>query len=278
MNSEIRINYSKSFLLSLNNDIKTEVISYLTDEDLACKLSLICREMLKFLTTMEMDEKLWKEKSIRLIGKEYEKQLLTTFGNWKFAYFNLKAMRKFGNIISLTEIVSNDKYKKITWIGSFKNGRLKGRCIRTFCEEEGEFKEGELDGDGTRIFRAEWNRCRPLQTGIFKNGLLHGVGMTIGIDESKQIGIFVNGEIAYGTIEFADGTIWNGTIKHGFINGQGIKIYSPKKERVYASEEGEFIDSNLHGHGQKNFSDSTITPIRGIFEKGRLIRLKGIHD
>jgi len=141
-----------------------------------------------------------------------------------------------------------------------------GRIRKVFGDgkiEIGQFVNGELDGDGVRIFPDELVQDSEdeFATNPYPNG--HK-------DIKRQKGIFKNGELeGKGAIYFFDGRDYEGQFKKGLLV-EGVKRYfsvigSPIKEEL-----GTFVDDKLTGPGEIRYKDGTIQ--KGSFESGILLK------
>lgn len=74
-----------SLFLALPDEIKIECLSYLPSQDLARKVSLVCKDLCR----IAFDDGLWKEKTIQRFGHVEGNTFFATTQNWKTTYIAL---------------------------------------------------------------------------------------------------------------------------------------------------------------------------------------------
>lgn len=233
--SNIRENF-EPFTLAPFEMIR-ECFSYLSDEDLLLRISLVCKKF----SEIANEESLWKKRIVQHLTPAQADQFFDTFGGWKAAYVNFKQMSKEGEVISSTEIKVNGERHQ----GNFKNGKLNGEG-KLIDEDgitwKGLFTDGYLGSHRIIIFpngkKAE---------GDFKNLLLTGKGTITDSDGEVQTGTFNQGILnGPGSIISQEKTI-EGNFRDGYLNGLGKVITSAR------IDEGYFKDGKLHGWGKRTF-------------------------
>jgi hypothetical protein len=83
----MQVNQTHS-ILSFDENLIMEIFSYLSAEELAKKVSLVC----KIFCNMAQKEKLWKDLTIRQFGKLEKYQSMITFTTWKRTYIELQEL------------------------------------------------------------------------------------------------------------------------------------------------------------------------------------------
>jgi hypothetical protein len=113
-----------------------------------------------------------------------------------------------------------DKYRG-TYVGDFKNGKYHGEGAFTYLssetleEESGNWKNGELDGYGTRIWSKNSNDIQQTRyEGDFENGRINGSGTKWYVWGDYFVGDFTSYSNGDGT---QTGTMYsiNGTSEYG---------------------------------------------------------------
>jgi hypothetical protein len=154
--------------------------------------------------------------------------------------------------------------KELIYSGEFKNGKLngKGTKISGVYRYEGQFMDDELNGFG-KLYKND----RLIYEGQFLNTVENGYGKMYASDGSIFEGKLENGYYKEGKIISIDGFItegeWNG---FELING----IFQYTDGRVY---EGQMKNWKPNGHGKMTFLDGRIET--GIWKKGKLIKING---
>lgn len=154
---------------------------------------------------------------------------------------------------------------------------------KTHKKYEGEWKNGQFDGEGVLKF-SNGSRLE----GRWKEGQLHGKGIESSASGATYEGGFCRGKYhGKGTYRFADGTVHEGGWKNGDQHGQGKytkpngSCYSggflygkPHGQGTYTDPApdgddytGEWKNGKAHGHGVR--SDGTFTD-KGTFRDGKL--------
>jgi len=130
-----------------------------------------------------------------------------------------------------------------TYEGEFKNGEMNGQGTYTYPDgekKEGEFKDGEIwNGQGTEIFTFEDMEGTDKYEGGFKNGKSHGQGK-------------------YTTY---NGLIYEGEHKDGLRNGQGTET------NVREKYVGEWKEGRRNGQGTLTSYDGS--KYVGEFKNGK---------
>ena len=198
----------------------------------------------KKLTGNEMFEVV-KEECERILGKvenEIDKKQegvlykSKRYGKWKWY--------KTGN--------EDTDYK---YVGEIKNGKPNGRGVSTSTfypgkKMEGEWKDGELHGQGTETVPYGGK-----YVGEYKNGRFHVQGTYTWSNGEKYVGEWKDGERnGQGTFNFSDGGKYVGEWKNGEKNGQGTYTFYDRGKYV-----GGWKDGKQHGQG-------TLTIGKGKFE------------
>ena len=100
--------------------------------------------------------------------------------------------------------------------------------------------------------------------GEFKDGELHGNGKII-YDDMTLEGRFENGDFKEGKVLLTDGTVHQGVFKGFYLHGQG-KIILPNET---VEEEGVFESGILHGQGKRVYPNGIVE--EGLFNYGHCI-------
>lgn len=298
------LNSSNHPFLFLTDEIKINIFSYLSDEELGFTIPSVCKEFARIAE----DEMSWKKRTLMKLGPKKATQFFDTFKSWKAANMNYIKMSKVGKVISSSAIFStkerrigelvngklNGKGKKILFEsrrkieeeGEFNNNELHGQGKKTLPNGivvEGEFSHGKLTGKGKiihpdgKVYKGEFEKDSSKELGItifpdgkvvhgeFENQELHGFGMVILPNNTVYQGEFDKGFLqGSGEITWPDATIFEGLFINGKLNGQGKKIHA--NGIIY--EEGEFKENNLHGKGYKIYSNRA--KAEGEFFAGKL--------
>lgn len=216
----------------LPSDIIIEIFSHLSDNDLALRTLLVCKNWLNFVRNNKFDDQLWRRKTIKLIEREIVHQFHSTYLNWRVVYFNFKKMSKMGKVLSPTKFELSD--------GKFWNGKLcKGKLTspaEIIYTSVTKLKE-DFNRDLEREFTVKVNL-----NGYFSEGKFNGNGKFV----------------------FPDGEIQEGNFKNNRLEGQGKKTFSGG-----IVWEGEFKDGKMHGFGKKRDEKGTVYE-QGKYNNGLL--------
>lgn len=201
--------------IAVPEEILFQIFSNISDEDLALRVSLVCKGFLKIVNT----ESNWKERFIRLVNKvQKDKGNISKFlqthhyHHWRLVYFCFKEFNKTENLMaSLTAPIFGDPRKKGVLN---EKGELNGKGIMIFPNGEiwkGEFKNDELNGRGIIHFPN-----RQVRMGKFQNDKLNGIGKIILEDGEIQKGNFKDNRLhGIGEQITALGESWRGKFKNG---------------------------------------------------------------
>lgn len=216
----MNIDNSLTYLSSLSDEINLHIFLFLSDEDLACRVSSVCKKFLQ----ISSDDALWKRRSVCLMGGDLGQQFLNVYRDWKVAYFNFKKMNQKGLVISPIEIRGlSGSY----WLGQFWKGDLHGIGKIKLGNEvhDGEFKQGLLNGNGKLSYSGLENSLIILE-GEFKDGQLNGKGKITSTRDGIKIGTFKNGCLeGEGLHKFPNGMMYQGLYTNGKLNGRGEIIH-----------------------------------------------------
>ena len=152
--------------------------------------------------------------------------------------------------------------------GTFIAGKLTGQGTITkydgkkiFAVLKGEFKNGRLNGKGTKETKSFFNS---LEEGTFKDGLLHGLGKKSYLSSKEtQEGNFKDGELS------GKGKKTYGDSKNKLISEQGIFVVKmrglpsmlSKGKKVYRNghtEEGKFKITKVTEDGDVYFKEELV--------------------
>lgn len=144
-----------------------------------------------------------------------------------------------------------------------KRGGIK-RTLDDGSVVEGDFRNGKVNGVGTRTFKNG-----SVYKGTFDRRFIpHGMGELTNPDGSALTGEFREGSISYGVLTHPNGDIYEGQFGK-VVNGMGIAhgrgTYRSSNDYVF---EGEFKDGMVNGPGRLTSSD-------GTFEEGQFRAIKG---
>lgn len=115
---------------------------------------------------------------------------------------------------------------------------------------EGEFKFGEIEGKGRRIWKNNGNSY----SGEFSRGEMHGEGEMTYKDGSKYTGTFVwNVRHGQGVYEDAKGNTYEGAWYQNKKHGRGTQTYSNHDQYV-----GDWVEGKRHGSGELACSDGSL--------------------
>ena len=121
--------------------------------------------------------------------------------------------------------------------------------------------------NGQGMYTAEGD----IYVGEFKNGELHGQGTYVGAGGDEYVGEFKNGELhGQGTYTYASGNKYVGEYKDGKIHGQGTYTHANGDKYV-----GEFKDAKRHGPGTYTWVDGRIDS--GVWKKNKLVKRNKIQ-
>lgn len=220
-------------------DVIKECFSYLSDEDLLLRVSLVCKNFFRLVN----EETIWKERIHRYLNPIQAKEFSLTFKSWKAAYLNFKQMKKEGKVISPTEIVVNGERLQ----GTFKNGKLHGEGVvidPAGITWKGIFTAGNLAPHRTIIISTSQFKAI-IAEGDFKDSSLTGTGKITYPNGQVEEGTFENGFLnGPGKVTSDDKTI-EGYFKSGLLNGPGTITTSKRIDK------GNFINGKLHGTGKR---------------------------
>jgi len=140
------------------------------------------------------------------------------------------------------------------YTGTFRDGIFEGRNDEYGLNYVGEYKDGNMNGQGTFTY-ADGTKY----VGEWKEGKYHGQGTYTNADGTKYIGEFKDGMFhGQGTYTNADGTKYIGEFKDGMFHGQGtytspdgsvlvgqfIKNKCPNCKKYSAGEYSDHVDRN----------------------------------
>ena len=159
--------------------------------------------------------------------------------------------------------------ESITWTGGCEGGKANGKGIlqlyknnKKESKNEGEFKDGKMNGHGTKTFPDG-----TIYKGEFKEGNRNGHGTVNFPDGTIYEGEFKEGELnGHGTVNFPNGSKYEGEFKDGRRNGHGTAT-SPNGDRFT----GAFSNDQRHGQGTFTYKDGT--SYKGLWEHGEKIKI-----
>ena len=119
----------------------------------------------------------------------------------------------------------------------------------------GEWKDGQMDGQGTYYYgeKSEWSGDK--YVGKFRNGERHGQGSYFSADGGKYIGEWKDDKAVEGIETWGDKTEWAGDkyvgeYKDDNFHGQGTYTYADGEKYI-----GEFRDHQKNGRGTVTWPD-----------------------
>ncbi|MDB2423055.1 trypsin-like peptidase domain-containing protein [Paracoccaceae bacterium] len=155
---------------------------------------------------------------------------------------------------------NGDKY-----VGEFKDGEINGQGTYTFASGSkyvGEFKNNNQHGQGTYTF-ANGNKY----VGEFKNNKRNGQGTFTWASGDKYVGesknSYFNGQ---GTYTYPNGDKYLGEWSDNKKDGQGTYTFGPKSEWAGDKYVGEYKDGKKNGQGTYTFANGTVK--EGIWKDG----------
>ena len=149
----------------------------------------------------------------------------SAYGQSKFPPCQGTDATKWSNCFGTATWPNGDKY-----VGQFKDGNINGQGTYYFLANNqfkgdkyvGEFKDGKMNGQGTYTF-ANGDKY----VGEFKDGKYHGQGTYTYADGEKYVGAYKDGlRNGQGTYTYADGAKYVGEYKAGERSGQGTYAYA----------------------------------------------------
>ena len=130
--------------------------------------------------------------------------------------------------------------------------------------EAGRFRNGELHGQGISFEPKERHEEGRFEIGNFKGGELDGPGINGKEDGRREEGVFKDGELhGQGLRIGRKGSREEGHFREGELHGEGERI-----DKKGTKEEGQFKNGDLHGEGQRTKRDGIKE--MGTFENGEL--------
>ncbi|KAK6813997.1 hypothetical protein RU639_010417 [Aspergillus parasiticus] len=142
--------------------------------------------------------------------------------------------------------------------GQFKNGDMDGQGEVIYDDgtyRKGQFKQSELDGQGEETY-SDGSSYK----GQFKHGEYDGQGELICVDGTHYKGQFKDGKYdGQGELISANGTHYKGQFKDDICDGQGEAICANGTHY-----KGQFKDNKLHGLGEATLSDGA--QLKGQFK------------
>ena len=143
-----------------------------------------------------------------------------------------------------------DKYDK--YVGEFKDGEMHGQGTFIFADGNklvGQWKDGGLHGQGTYTWPSGTK-----YVGEFKDGKQHGQGTSTWANGNKYVGEFKDGkQHGQGTTTYASGAKYVGEYKNGKQDGQGTQIDADGGKYV-----GGWKNNKHHGIGTATSPDGEI--------------------
>ncbi|XP_063723905.1 uncharacterized protein LOC134851657 isoform X2 [Symsagittifera roscoffensis] len=140
-----------------------------------------------------------------------------------------------------------------TWSKGLKHGP--GQLIlRDGTRIHGEFKEGELTGNGIKV----WPDNKQVYRGTFLNGHIHGHGEMTYSDGSTYVGQFMNNKRdGYGTLTDKSG-VYNGQFQQNKRAGKGMQMFEQNQTQSAACYTGQWRENLFHGRGKFSVDGYTI--------------------
>ncbi len=136
---------------------------------------------------------------------------------------------------------------------------------------EGEWRNGNLNGQGTHYYLANNQFKGDKYVGSYKDSKINGQGTYTYANGSKYIGEFKDGEKhGQGTITYAGGNKYVGEFKDDNANGQGTVTFAGGDKYV-----GGWKDNKLDGQGTYTFSDGRVQ--EGIWDDGKFVRAEKLN-
>jgi hypothetical protein len=154
-------------------------------------------------------------------------------------------------------------------VGEYKNDEINGQGTYTWGQNSkwagdkyvGEYKNGKKHGHGTYNF-ANGEKY----VGEYKHGKKHGQGIVTFSDGDKYEGEWKNNKKhGQGTYTFADGEKYVGEYKNGKYHGKGTYTYANGFKEV-----GEYKNGKLNGHAIKYNADGIVYQ-EGIFKNDEFL-------
>jgi hypothetical protein len=111
---------NNSLFSSLPVDMKLEILSHLSVEDITQKVSLVCKD----LYHLSQNEDLWKKKTISKFGKTDSEKLFVKKKSWKLAYIESKNFIKFSNLKEIEHFKFKNfiEMNRVFQVKTFLNG------------------------------------------------------------------------------------------------------------------------------------------------------------
>jgi hypothetical protein len=261
------------------NYVNLHILSFLSHADLVFRVSLVS----KYLNTLANDQILWKERVIRLLGKD-ENAIQKSFNetkDWKISFL----LGPNGQIFTLNNGKGNFAGMRMTRQGIKEEGAfqnyflVKGKKIYPLNEfyenseiQEGDFQYGKLHGRGKHTYPNGY-----VYEGDFQYGKRHGKGKYIDAYGDVYEGDFEN-DVEHGKGKYIDANglyTYEGELQNGEKHGKGKLAYT--NGDVY---EGDFQDNIKHGKGKLTYANGDI--YEGDFQndmrhgKGKITYANGV--
>lgn len=165
------------------------------------------------------------------------------------------------------------------WEGEFSNGKLhQGKKT----EPNGDFLEGEFDPTDLFNRRTVLKGRKSLKDGQFLEGeikdeKLHGIGKFRTYTGAVMEGEWKDGHLVQGKITKGNGEVVEGEFLDNYcLFGEGRRITYDHDDGTFFTEEGHFLENELHGYGKITFADGTV--LQGQFNNGVIKGKRIRHD